>query len=316
MNIQPSRLAITPIPTAMGRLAKKANCDVAERAIRHQRFALTLRLLPCRTRSMYKLRITFIVLLSVCAAVYAGPESIQSSGKEMKDMVAPAQECDFNWTGFYVGLRAGDGWNVGDVHNDPLPDPASFNQLAYVQHPDGAGVLGGGEIGFNWQIHKFVLGVEADFSGSDIDGNSVISPISDSSGVPFGSSRIHVNDNVDWFGTFRGRIGFVPTCRLLVYATGGLAYANVDFSGDTDYTPTFDERYPVSRSDTQFGWTAGAGIEYALTHHWSIKAEYLYFDVGSESQTVNQIPAEPPYQIRYRWETEFHTITAGVNFKF
>jgi outer membrane immunogenic protein len=122
-----------------------------------------------------------------------------------------------------------------------------------------------------------------------------------------------VHQDIDWFGTARLRVGFLPTCRLLLYGTGGLAYGDVNFSADTNYV---NSAFPASASETKVGWTAGAGAEFALTRRWSVKVEYLYFDLGDESSTANRVPLIPPFQVRYDWETTAHTVNVGLNFRF
>ena len=133
----------------------------------------------------------------------------------------------YNWTGFYVGGNVGGGW--GRHHgvnsfqaNDPdtvfffvsggTPPPASFNS---------SGVIGGLQLGYNWQINReLLLGVETDFDWSGIKGSS-ITPY-----APFGASGFvsSFDERIKWFGTVRGRLGYLPTDNLLAYVTAGFAY--------------------------------------------------------------------------------------------
>jgi outer membrane immunogenic protein len=263
-------------------------------------------------------------ILSLTA--FAGPEAI-SSGKEMKEVAPmPAPSCDYSWTGFYLGLNVGYGWGNADTSFEPLPGPNRFFLLQPQSHdsePDG--VIGGGQIGFNWQWNKwFVVGVEADFQGSDIDGTTKAGPLFDiTGGMPPDAldSALFTHQRIDWFGTARGRIGFAPWCRLLIYGTGGLAYGDVHYAADTFYsfnTPTI-LHHAASSDETRVGWTAGGGLEYALTHHWSIKAEYLYYDLGDHGATggeiANGVPS-PPFAVHYHWETTGNIVRGGLNFKF
>ncbi len=92
-----------------------------------------------------------------------------------------------------------------------------------------------------------------------------------------------MNQQIDYFGTLRGRLGFTPADRLLLYVTGGLAYGYVSsstnlFAGGTSFSD--------SSSEMQVGWALGTGGEYALTNNWSVKLEYLYIDLGSMSYPV------------------------------
>ena len=257
----------------------------------------------------------FCACVALALTAYGGPEPLPS-GKEMKQVAPAPPECDYTWTGFYLGARGGYGWSVGELHSQFLfPNPTNATIEPGHQDLDFDGFIGGGELGFNWQLGHFVLGAEADFVGSDISGSNTKDKfVSDFSppDVPLRASQ-----DVNWLGTARGRVGFVPWCRVLIYATGGLAYADVDHSATLDYFAVGGhELYHASRSDTQFGWTAGGGLEFAITHHWSIKAEYLYLDVGDESKVAPGSPPNPPFQVHYTWDTQFHTVSAGLNFKF
>ena len=236
------------------------------------------------------------------------------SGTEMKE-AAPAPSCDFNWTGFYVGLNVGySRGDPGDTEFSPLPDVPSFFDLEKTTlNTDPDGVIGGGQIGYNYQWNMWVFGAEADFQGSDMGGTAFASPITNSIGDSVPDSFLRAHQNTDWLGTVRGRIGFAPLCRLLVYATGGLAYGHVNFAADTHYA-TID--YSTSFDKTREGWTVGGGLEYALTHRWSIKAEYLYYNLGNEVRIVNPVPANPPFQVRNQWDTTANTLRCGLNFHF
>ncbi len=261
-------------------------------------------------------------MLASGLGAYAGPEPVPSSGKEMKQAVVPTPECDYTWTGFYVGGRAGYGWDAGNTKADPVPDALTLGVDPYTLDTSSDGFVGGGEVGYNWQFGKwFVLGAEADFSGAGMSGDHYVTPLASAlGGTRIG--EIGVEHNVDYFGTVRGRIGFVPTCRLMIYGTGGFAYAHSNDDGDVGFL--FSRRIPVttfaSHDGTDSGWTAGAGLEYALSKHWSIKAEYLYIDCGDHSAFgVETNPTLGPNNgvgERYSWETKFHTVTAGFNFKF
>ena len=110
------------------------------------------------------------------------------------------------------------------------------------------------------------------------------------------------SDKLDWFGTVRGRLGFLATPTFLLYGTGGLAYGRVASATVNSFTATPDI-YTGSTSTTRAGWTAGAGGEWMFAPNWSAKAEYLYVDLGTVGYNVacsngvafcNQVPA-PSY---------------------
>jgi len=257
---------------------------------------------------------------SLVTSAYAGTETF--SGKEMKQVApAPAPTCDFTWTGFYIGGNAGYGWGNADTDFRPLPDPVTFGSLEPTTlSPDPGGFIGGGQIGYNYQWNWLVLGAETDFQGSDIEGDDSRFNFPDITGVGNGPAAfLFAHERMQWLGTVRGRIGFAPICRLLIYGTGGFAYGNVDYSANTNFgngNPT----YPVDFTETKTGWTAGGGVEYAISNHWTVRAEYLHYDLGDTSRTQNKlvggVPQGPPFFVRYNFDTSGDIVRAGLNFKF
>lgn len=222
----------------------------------------------------------------------------------------------YNWSGFYIGGNVGYGWGNADTRFNGLP-AAQFTDLAPTTlSPDPKGVIGGGQIGYNWQAGRFVWGVEADIQGSGLKGDAVVSPIIRVDGTPFpGAGRfLQASQNLTWFGTARLRAGFTPIDRLLLYATGGLAYGHVDYAANTFYDAAF--QYPAAFGKTKVGWTAGAGAEWAFAQNWSAKLEYLYLDLGNASADVGATVPNPPFHVAYDWKTQEHIVRVGVNYKF
>jgi len=274
--------------------------------------------------------IRLTTLFCACAAlaltVVAGPEPLPS-GKEMKQVAPAPPECDFTWTGFYIGGNFGYGWANADTDVEPFStNPVlPFTDAVPVNlQPDPSGFIGGGQIGFNWQWNKWlVLGIESDFQGSDIEGHDRSNPIFNTAGVaPFPDSFEEAHERMQWFGSTRGRIGISPWCRVLLYATGGVAYGSVDYSASLNFGPTPPRTfaYPVDFTETQVGWTVGGGFEYAIGHHWTVKAEYLYYDLGdadrTQNQLINGVPQGPPFFVNYNFETSGNIVRGGFNFKF
>lgn len=258
---------------------------------------------------------------SALTSTFAGTETY--SGKEMKQVApAPVPECDFSWTGFYLGGNAGYGWGHADTDFDPRPDPVTFFDLnPSTLEPDPAGFIGGGQAGYNYQFNKwFVVGLETDFQGADIEDHDTRSPIIDITGAPAGNpgSFLAAHERMQWLGTVRGRVGIAPICRLLIYGTGGFAYGNIDYSANTNFNNGFT--YPVDFTETKTGWAAGGGLEYAINNHWTVRAEYLHYDLGDASRTQNQllggVPQGPPFFVHYNFETEGNIVRGGLNFKF
>jgi len=166
-------------------------------------------------------------------------------------ILAPA----FSWTGFYVGGNVGGGWGTSSDTNPAFGKPTTGNFAV-------SGVLAGGQIGYNWQYQSFVAGLESDVDWSGVKGST-------SNGIC--GLTVCTTSN-PWIGTTRARLGFAVD-HWLFYGTGGAAYGNISFN-DLPLTS-------VNGTAAKIGWTAGGGIEYAFDRNWSIKAEYLYVNLGS-----------------------------------
>ncbi|MGA7383759.1 MAG: outer membrane beta-barrel protein, partial [Methylocella sp.] len=173
-------------------------------------------------------------------------------------------------------------------------EQALSSALATTSVPvSNSGFIGGGQIGYNFQFaNSFVVGIEADIQGiaSSTHTGQVFS-----SGVPAGfpaetiTSAVGTNSRIDYIGTIRGRLGFTITPAFLVYGTGGLAYGGVRSNAaifQQDVAPAgSDFSAPYSSfgglSNSRVGWTAGGGLEWLFAPNWSVKVEYLYYDLGS-----------------------------------
>jgi len=158
----------------------------------------------------------------------------------------------YNWTGFYIGVNGGGGW--GTSNWSPLP--GSFNT---------SGGLVGGTLGYNWQFGQWVWGLEGDADWSDIKGSAT------GPGCGIGSCTTQN----DFLATARGRLGFAAD-RWMPYVTGGLAIGDIKASNPI----------ALGVNQTNAGWTAGGGIEFALASNWTAKVEYLYVDLGHVNCTV------------------------------
>ncbi len=223
---------------------------------------------------------------------------------------APVPVC--MWCGFYVGLNAGGTWgddnsvavNSGLVQ-DFLPGPASYGAASAagasgsVASGNRSAFIGGGQIGYNWQLSSaWLVGFEDDIQGVSGNGNGTFgnsTPVG--AGTFFGNpdvvtTSITSTNKLDYLGTVRGRFGYLFTPAFLVYGTGGLAYGNVKASttitqtnNDCVFTPGACIQSAASTggaiSQLRAGWTAGAGLEWLFTRQWSAKVEYLHYDLGS-----------------------------------
>jgi outer membrane immunogenic protein len=230
----------------------------------------------------------------------------------------PAPATTPNWTGFYSGPNAGGGFEntiknsattITSLCDDPgIPLCAALTAGVPGQfdtHPSG--FIGGGQIGYNWQTGVFVWGVETDLQWTNINGdksaaNTQVVPPSAVLDTPGGvvTTSGTGSQKIDWLGTVRGRLGWTPTPPVLIYATGGLAYGHVktdvSFAGQIAITEfgapgPFSGATTASNGETLTGWTIGGGVEWMFAPQWSIKGEYLYYDLGTVTidQTLNTI---------------------------
>jgi outer membrane immunogenic protein len=214
-----------------------------------------------------------LALVVAAPAVHAADLGGRPSYKDEPDYGAPR----YLWTGLYGGLQAGYGWGTSNHFDGGGSLSGNF---------DTDGFLGGATLGYNFQRGQIVWGIETDFSFSDVEGTRTI-------GIDT------YRTTMDWLWTVRGRLG-VDMNGWLPYITAGLAVADVS-------ARTLDVgTYNLSTSDTLTGWTAGAGLEVKLDRAWSLKAEYLYVDLGDISHGGG-VKADVD---------EFHVVRGGLNYKF
>lgn len=221
----------------------------------------------------------------------------------------------FSWTGIYVGVNVGGAVGTTNLGSVELPDPLTFGALPFAQHFSSAGVIGGGQIGYNWQRGPYVLGIETDFQGSSLEQTSLLQGLFDSTGALIPEWNNVARQRLDWFGTVRGRVG-VAIDRLLIYATGGLIYGNITSSSLTTFTPTPPFTYLGSVSNVRAGFTVGGGLEYAFTPNWSVKAEGLYFDFGSQNYVAFPLAPNPPFAVAHKADFTGGLGRVGLNYKF
>ena len=236
------------------------------------------------------------------------------------------------WTGFYGGLNIGGGWDNGggstgySAYYDPAFPIGSTPTTGRHHHhrpigpanlffdPNGnslgtaGGVVGGAQVGYNYQFGQFVIGVETDFQGTSISGggNNASQALVTS---PYYNTRVGgseflapigaltgANTSLSWFGTVRGRVGYLVLPTLLIYGTGGFAYGQVDAFGF---------------SNTATGWTAGGGAEWLFAPNWSAKIEYLYVSLYN-----NNWNGGGGFNFGSNYNPQFNVVRAGVNYHF
>ena len=237
----------------------------------------------------------------------------------------------YNWTGFYIGGNIGYSWGRSS-DTSSLTNGAGTTLFASSGSSNLDGIVGGGQAGYNWQVQNWVWGLEADIQGTGERGSraftcptGVCTPSTILPGflalvivVPGAAVPLSLDQKIDWFGTVRGRVGLLATPRVLLYATGGLAYGEVKSSETIAGVSGF------SNSDTRVGYTVGMGIEGALGGNWSAKLEYLYVDLGRTSGSfATAIPAfgagivaSGTLTSSYSSRITDNVLRVGVNYRF
>jgi outer membrane immunogenic protein len=258
--------------------------------------------------------------LTVAGVVVAQAADLPMRQAPPPPLVVPPS---FTWTGFYIGANIGGLWNGGDFSSSYVGLPVVVTSHFPTSLGGGSiGVLGGGQAGFNWQTGAMVFGLETDIDGTSASrSKNYVSPTFNGPGNAPDFATWNGSTRLDWIGTTRLRAGFVatPDNRLMLYGTGGFAYgggnANLDFYDHTGLA------WSGARSSTRTGWTLGAGAEYAITDHITLKGEYLYYSLGN-SNTV-AVPNNPAIAAGFpnwsgtaRVNFDGSIFRAGMNYKF
>jgi outer membrane immunogenic protein len=205
----------------------------------------------------------------------------------------------FSWTGFYIGGNIGVGWNQGSWTD-------SLFGVGFSNQNNNAVFIGGGQIGGNYQINNWVFGIEGDFDWAANNNNS-------GTGTLINGNTFQINANNRWVSTLAGRIGFAFD-HWLFYAKGGGAW--VGNNGFTVTNLTTGAAVSVSGNNTNSGWLAGGGIEWAFTNNWTVRAEYDFIGLNNRTFTL---PATFPVLVGDTFTThnrDVQMFTVGVNYLF
>ncbi|MBT3070591.1 porin family protein [Rhodomicrobium sp. Az07] len=256
------------------------------------------------------------IILGVASVVALSSSAFAADlykGGSLKD--APVYEAPATWTGFYLGVHGGYGF--GDLDGRVYYNPGTpVYDIADKQKTQFDGGFGGGQIGYNKQISSIVLGIEADISGSAIEGKDTFTTKS-YWGNGAGTYSKTFDATVDYFGTVRGRIGYAFG-GVLPYVTGGFAWGHVELDNTVFGNGEGAVTDKGNADATLTGWTAGGGLEAALTGNWSLKTEYLYVDLGDEDFHVigKKTNGNVFDTDHYKGDVTFHTVKLGLNYKF
>jgi outer membrane immunogenic protein len=217
--------------------------------------------------------------------------------------VAPVVVAPFTWTGFYGGLQAAYSWGKSDVKNTHNTDGAPD----YIGTINSDGFSGGAYVGANYQFENtgFVVGAEADGKFGAIDGKDDMVGI----GISAGRPNSPTTTRVTWDGAARLRVGYAID-RFLPYIAGGVAGAEVK------WRPFYPTDKAVPHQNSQWGWTIGAGLEYAVTDNLIARIEYRYTDYGSKVNPDYKITAIQDGGYKDHVDLKTNDVRLGIAYKF
>ena len=235
------------------------------------------------------------LLSTVALAALAGQAFAADlpSRKEAPVYIAPAPV--FSWTGFYVGADIGGAWG-----NANLWVPGDFGN-SFSHNTQNNGVIGGGFVGYNYQINNFVLGLQGEFDGLSNSSTRYTSPLG------YYQDVYQTQASQNWIASIDGRLGYAID-RTLIYALGGVAWSDQSAS-----LTNLTTGYGVSRSNTRTGYDVGGGVEYAFTNNWTGRIEYRYYNFGSNNTVWSDGILNGAF---YRTTVTDNVVRVGLAYKF
>ena len=222
------------------------------------------------------MRMRFLTLFAAVCPAAALALSASAADLSMPPIYNAPLPTYFTWTGWYVGLNGGGGWgqtsHTATVNAIGLP-PATTGNF------NTSGGLGGGTIGYNYQMGQWLVGAEADLDWSNVRGTS-----NRSVPIPGGMAPFSLSSQLNWLDTTRVRVGWVWN-HTLFYGTAGAAVGGVTATANASAAAGgLGAAVTAADTQTRFGWAAGGGVEYAFNNYLSAKVEYMYVNLGTQTQ--------------------------------
>ena len=250
------------------------------------------------------------LFLATTAMVALSAASASAADLPVKARPLPPPPACAQFGGFYVGANLG--WGYGD-HTVRSLD--SFGPVFGPQEVSRSvnGWAAGLQGGYNWQSRCTLFGIEADYQWTDIDHDFVRTG-------PLGQLTLSGSVSLQSFGTVRTRAGVIVD-NLLLYVTGGFAYANTERTvALTVAAAPQNNQGPFTDEKTRWGWTMGFGTEYqfAFNSNWSFKSEVLYarFQTGENTGTCGAVVCGVPTTVRFEHDSSAWVTRFGINYKF
>jgi outer membrane immunogenic protein len=234
------------------------------------------------------------LLLSAALAAFAGPAFAAdfTPGPPYPPYQTPVVAAP-TWTGCYVGGSVGGGFGQTTMTDDNgfVAPPGSSASTST------SGVVGGGQVGCNYQFYNLLVGAEVQLLASGVDGSANV--------VGRGGPET-ISSNTDWLTSVTGRVGWGWNSWLL-YAKGGAAWAHDNYQWNAPFADLTD-------SEGRFGWTVGAGVEWAFWYHWSVRLEYDFYDFGTQTFTFGDSLSGLGTPIDVK--NTINAVTVGLNYRF
>jgi outer membrane immunogenic protein len=247
-----------------------------------------------------------LLIFAGLAASVAGVASAADLATPPYAKAPPAPVAVYSWTGCYVGANVGGG---SDRQSYTNINPARLPNFDLGSERN-TGVIGGGQIGCDYQAGNFVFGAQGMVDATDFRGTNHVVPGPVDRQFP---NIFDLSARTSWIATATARIGYTVTPQMLIYVKGGGAWSR----SSLDYTITGMGVATYTASETRSGWIVGGGIEYMLAPNWSVFAEYNHLDFGTgtlSTQGVGAAAGSPPEPIRIDHRIDVGMI--GVNYRF
>jgi len=255
------------------------------------------------------------LLLASSALIFAGSAVAADLPARMPVKAAPVVAAvPYSWTGCYVGGHLGAGWDRTGFSDPGNPDPffgpvqnlAPAGATIGVNSP--AGFLGGVQAGCDYQFAgNWVIGIGGDYAWTDMHGVTNDPFFVGKNGAP-----VPISTRTDGLASVTGRVGY-GWDRFLVYGKGGAAWAHDKYS-ILNLTCSFFTTCNLTGSIDRFGWTAGAGVEWAFAPNWSALVEYKHY--GFDSKTITFTDPAIPLTQRFNARQDIDVIKVGINYRF
>jgi outer membrane immunogenic protein len=218
-------------------------------------------------------------------------------GVPARSYYPPLPPAVYDWTGIYLGGHIGGGLLTDSVSENIATAPTLLSSGSLRP----AGVIGGAQVGANYEFAPWVVGIEGSWTDSAINGNTLIGTTNPA------TPQERFTSQAQWFAALTGRAGYAAN-DWLFYAKAGGAWMRVRYTEDL-LTPGGATAMTQVFTDNRSGFTVGAGIEFGLVENLSGKVEYDFYDFGSKNYNFNTIT---PVSVK----SDVHTLTVGLNYRF